>query len=275
MTDRPLLVGAEATNPRSITIWSAIRDYFLANDFPMEYVLYSTYDAMDQALLRGDLDVAWNAPMAHAQCLIQSDGACRTLAMRDVDEAVTSLIITRPETGIEDLEGLRGRSIALGVEVSSELRLLPVHELKQAGFDLEKDAQVVDLAPQTYPGGKAWVNDGMIFEEVQAGQVDAGVIFAPYLPRLLEHYELDESAVRVVWQSTPFDHCAFTGRAALPESVGDRFVELLLAMDPSDPDIAEMMTLEGMRTRWLPAKTEGWNALVDAVKSVDLVGATF
>ena len=55
MTDRPLLIGAEATNPRSITIWSAIRDYFIANDFPMEYALYSTYEAMDSALLRGDL----------------------------------------------------------------------------------------------------------------------------------------------------------------------------------------------------------------------------
>ncbi len=274
MTDRPLLVGAEATAPRSITIWSTIRDYFVANDFPMDYVLYSTYEAMDQALLRGDLDIAWNAPMAHAQCLIQSDGACRTLAMRDVDDAVTTVIIAKSDSGIKDLEDLRGRSVALGVEASSELRLLPLHELRQSGFDLEREATVVDLEPRVYPGGKAWVNDGMIFEAVLGGQADAGAIFAPYLPHLLKQHQLKESEIRVVWRSTPFDHCAFTGRPALPQEVGDRFVELLLAMDPSDPELAEMMKLEHLE-RWLPARESGWDALVDAVKEADLVGATF
>ena len=109
---------------------------------------------------------------------------------------------------------------------------------------------------------------------IRRSPADAGAIFAPYLPHLLEHHQLKESDIRVVWQSTPFDHCAFTARPALPQEVGDRFVELLLAMDPSDPEIAEMMKLENLE-RWLPAQESGWDSLVDAVKDADLVGATF
>ena len=274
MTQQRLIVGAQASQAKGITIWGTIRDYFRANDVPMEYALFSSYETMSGALLRGEIDIAWNAPMAHVQCLIQSEGACRTLAMRDVDKNVRSIVIAKAGSGIEAVDDLRGRKVALGVPVSSELRLLPLHGLRASGFDLEREAELVDLEPQTYPDGQAWVDDGMIFKAVLAGEVDAGVIFEPYLPRFLQRAELEESAVQVVWASEPFCHCAFTARPGYPEEAGDQFVELLTAMDASDPEIAEMMQLENL-SQWLPAEGSGWDALVDAVQEADFVGATY
>ena len=76
--DRALLIGATASDPRSsVPIWNAIRKYLTEAGFPVEYALYSTYDAMCAGLLDGQVDIAWNAPMAHAQSLIQSNGECR------------------------------------------------------------------------------------------------------------------------------------------------------------------------------------------------------
>lgn len=273
-TNRPLLVGAEATAPSSITIWSAIRNYFNANALPMDYALFSTYDAMGQALLRGEIDIAWNAPMAHAQALIQSDGACRTLAMRDVDNDVRTLIIVPAASDIASLDDLRGRGIALGLPISSELRLIPVRQLRDAGLDIERDCNIIDLEPREYPGGKRWIDDRMIYHAVMTGQADAGVIFEPYLGALLKHDKRSLEDVRIVWHSDAYCHCAFTARPGLPRETAARFVELLIAMQPDTDELREMMQLERLQ-QWLPAQDDRWDTLVAAIRDADLVGATF
>src|SRR5262249_18685082 len=42
---RPLLVGAQASEPNGVLIWRTIRQYFIASGVPMDYALFSTYDA--------------------------------------------------------------------------------------------------------------------------------------------------------------------------------------------------------------------------------------
>ena len=278
MEDRPsdvLLVGATAAQPQhAVLIWNAIRRYFNENGMPVEYALYSTYEAMCSALLRDELDIAWNAPMAHAQSLLRSGGACRTLAMRDTDQDVTTVIVARPDAGIASVDDLRGRRVALGVPISAELRLVPAEELARAGLDVDADCTLVDLEPREYPNGEQWIDDRLIFDAVIDGTADAGAIFEPWLAPLMRKRGLDSDEIVVVWRSEPFCHCAFTARPGLPRAVGDRFVELLVAMDSSDPRIAEMMKLEYLE-RWLPADDEGWSGLMGAVERTGLTGKTF
>ena len=57
---RRLLIGATAADPaNAVVIWNAIRRWFVEHGLPVEYALYSTYDAMGRALLSGQLDIAW------------------------------------------------------------------------------------------------------------------------------------------------------------------------------------------------------------------------
>ena len=91
--DRPLLVGAQATEPRGVTIWRTIRQYFLSTGIAMDYALFSSYEALNGALLGGFVDIAWNAPLAQAQTLILGGGACRALAMRDTDRQVATVVL--------------------------------------------------------------------------------------------------------------------------------------------------------------------------------------
>ncbi len=272
---RPLTVGATAADPdNAVTIWNAIRAWFVATGLPIEYALFSSYNALCGALLRGEIDIAWNAPMAHAQSLLVSGGSCRTLAMRDTDQDVATVIIARADTGIEHPEDLRGRRLALGIPTSTELRLIPVHQLRQVGLDLETDCILVHLEPREYPGGARWVDDFMIFDAVLDGTADAGAIFQPWLAPLLANAGPRAGEVRVVWRSAPFCHCAFTARPGLPVDVGDRFVELLVSMDPAAPEIATMMRLEHLE-RWLPADGQGWQPVMEAITAAGLRGATF
>jgi ABC-type phosphate/phosphonate transport system substrate-binding protein len=273
--ERPLLVGATAANPgTAVTIWNAIRQWFTANDFQMEYALYSSYNALCGALLRGEVDVAWNAPMAHAQSVLVSAGACQTLAMRDTDEDVATVIVARRDAGIDRPEDLRGRRLALGVATSTELRLIPVHQLRRAGLDLETECVLVELEAREYPGGGRWVDDSLIFNAVLDGAAEAGTIFEPRLDRLLQRAGPRAGEVKIVWRSSPFCHCAFTARPGLSTPVSDRFVQLLLSMDSGDPEIAEMMRLEHLQ-RWVPADERGWQSTMAAITEAGMEGVTF
>jgi ABC-type phosphate/phosphonate transport system substrate-binding protein len=274
-TDRPLLVAATAADPsHAVTAWNGIRRWFTAHGMPIEYALFSTYDGLCRALLDGAVDIGWNAPMAHAQSLIVSGGACRTLAMRDTDQDVATLIIALTSSGITSVEDLRGRTVAVGVPTSTELRLIPAHQLRAEGFDLETDCVHADIEPRAVPNGQLWVDDFLIFDAVRDGSADAGVIFEPWLDHLVSKRGLAPEDVTVVWRSEPFCHCAFTARPGLPAEVADRFVELLTSMDPEEPAVAEIMRLEHL-TRWLPADDDGWTGVIDAIRSGELEGATF
>ncbi|MDA3041222.1 MAG: phosphate/phosphite/phosphonate ABC transporter substrate-binding protein [Actinomycetota bacterium] len=273
--ERPLLIGATAADPRNVVvIWNAMRRWLTEHGMPVEYALFSTYDAMGRALLDGMIDVAWNAPMAHAQSLMTSGGACRTLAMRDTDQDVAAVIIALTSSGITSVEDLRGRTLAVGVANSTELRLIPAHQLRAQGFDLETDCTHAEIEPRPAANGIRWVDGFLIFEAIRDGRADAGVIFEPMLDHLVRKRGLDSDDITVVWRSEPFCHCAFTARPDLPAAVSTRFVELLTAMDPDDPSIAEMMRLEHL-TRWLPATDDGWSGVIDAIRAANLEGATF
>jgi ABC-type phosphate/phosphonate transport system substrate-binding protein len=274
-TDRPLMVGATAADPRNaITFWNAMRGWFGEHDLPIDYALFSTYDALCRALLDGAVDIAWNAPMAHAQSLMVSGGACRTLAMRDTDQDVASVVIALTASGISTVDDLRGRTVALGVPTSTELYLIPVQQLRAAGLDLDADCIRADIEPRSYPNGQRWVDDFLIFDAVKEGRADAGVIFEPWLAHLTRKRGLQPEDVTVVWRSKPFCHCAFTARPGLPDDVGTRFVQMLSSMDPHDPGVAEMMRLEHL-TQWLPATDDGWNDVMDAIRAGNLEGSTF
>ncbi len=272
---RPLMIGATAADPkRAVFIWNAIRKYFNGAGLETEYALYSTYDALCAAVLDGHVDIAWNAPMAHAQLLLRSPDACRTLAMRDTDEDVHSLIVARADAAIADLDDLRGRRLALGVDISSELYLLPASQLAEAGLDITSDCELVELEATEYSNLQMWVDDRTIFGAVMDGRADAGVIFEPWLGYLLRRHELAPDDIVEVWRTRPYCHCAYTSGPSLSDTDSERFVELLVAMDSEDPDIAEMMRMEHL-TKWVRATDDGWNDLMGAVRNADLVGKIF
>jgi ABC-type phosphate/phosphonate transport system substrate-binding protein len=271
--ERPVVVGALALDPNGVTIWRTVREYFIANGMPMDYALFSSYEALDQALLGGAVDIAWNAPMAQAQALIQSGGACRALAMRDTDRGVTTAIIVRAGSAIQGLEDLRARRLAMGEPGSSELAVIPAYQLRREGFDVRKECEVVYLEPTPYPGGRH-VDVMTIVAALEDGEVDAATVFEPYFDLLAERGRLDRSAFRVVWRGRPFSHCGFAARPGLSEETASRFVRLLTAMDYGNRDIKEMMDLEHLRA-WVPADGSGWDDLVAGVREADLVGAVY
>jgi ABC-type phosphate/phosphonate transport system substrate-binding protein len=139
-----LKIGAVAYAPKVVTIWEGIREYLRGRGLGTEYVLYSSYPALVEALVAGHIDIAWNTPLAYLQARERLGGQCLVLGMRDSDVSFTTVFITRADSLIHSLSDLKGKRFALGSRDSSHAAILPVHFLRgsrpRSGEGSESDA---------------------------------------------------------------------------------------------------------------------------------------
>jgi ABC-type phosphate/phosphonate transport system substrate-binding protein len=255
-------IGAVAYSPAAVTIFRDLTRYLGERGLKADYVLYSNYDSLLGALDRGEVDIAWNTPLAHAQFHVRSGGACRTLVMRDVDVGVRSVLVARPGAQIKSVADLAGKRLVLGSEQAAEATVLPRHFLKQEGVELDR-VTIVSLEREVDSAGNPCASPGHVLAALRAGRGDAGIITSD----LWEHVQASEAgkpnALQLVWTSPPFSHCVFTASDKLDDQRAAKFTELMQAMRPAGPT-RELMELEGTR-KWLAGSSEGFADLIEAV----------
>ena len=140
---KPILIGAVAYAPPVVDIWTGMRDYFGTVGPAIDYLLFSNYDRQVQALLDRQIDIAWNTNLAWVKVHRATGGACRALAMRDVDARFTTIVAARTDSGIASLADVRGKRLALGSADSVQAAILPRHFLQQAGIQPSTDCTLL------------------------------------------------------------------------------------------------------------------------------------
>ena len=58
MLDQSIFLGAVAYDPKVVTIWEGMRDYFRDAGVDFDFALFSNYERQVETLLRGHIDVA-------------------------------------------------------------------------------------------------------------------------------------------------------------------------------------------------------------------------
>lgn len=249
-------VGAVAAGPSVAAIWEGMRAYFEEAGVPIEPVLFGSYEEQTEALLNRRIDIAWNGPVAYVRCAARAPD-CQVLAMRDVDVDCTTVMIARADSGVTGLADLRGKRLALGDGGARRGAILPLHYLRQAGLDAERDLTLLSLA-----AGKA--GDLEVLRALRKGAADAGMMGRPTWDGESAAGRVDRATLRCVWQSAPYSHCNFTALPDFDPAVAQRWTDALLKMDYGDPRWRPVMDLEGL-TSWEPGRTEGYEDLVEAL----------
>lgn len=272
--DRPILVGAVAYDPRAVSIWEGMRDYFRQAGPPTDYVLFSNYDRQIQALLDRHIDIAWNTNLAWVKVHRKTSGTCRALAMRDVDVQFTTTFIARVDSGITSLSDIRGKRLALGSADSAQATILPVHYLWQAGVDPGRDCEVLRFDLDVGKHGDTGTSELEVLRALHEGRADAGALGDTTWTRQLAEGRIDSRLIQPVWTSPGYCHCVFTALSDLSADVGRQWTEALLAMRYDDPRWRHLMDLEGLE-RWVAAEPEvleGYRVLFEAVERQGLAG---
>ncbi len=263
-------LGAVAYNPKVVTIWEGMRQYFHDEaQLPVEIVLFQSYEAQVLALLGQPddvvprIDIAWNTNLAYLQADEWSDHRCRAIGMRDTDLNWMTKIVAVTDGPISTLADLRNRTLALGSRDSGHAAILPVFFLEQQGMREGSDYQTLRFNSDLGKHGDTGTSEVDVVRAVLDGRADAGAIGSPFWTTVRNEHLVPEGALTEIWSSPPYNHCMFTARPDFDQEQERRFVEALAAMNYDNPAHRVILDAEGLQ-RWLPPHLDGYGALREA-----------
>jgi phosphate/phosphite/phosphonate ABC transporter binding protein len=265
---KPILIGAVAYAPQVVPIWDGMREYFREVGPEIDYILFSHYERQVQALLDRQIDIAWNTNLAWIRVHRATGGACRALAMRDVDARFTTVIVARTDSGIASLADLRGKRLALGSADSIQAATLPRYFVQKAGVQPETDCTLLRFDLDVGKHGDTGTSELEVLRALREGQADAGALAESTWNRQAAQGRIDTQQIRPIWTSPAYCHCNFTALADFPEELAQRWTQALLAMSYDNPRWRGLMDQEGLK-RWICADEsilDGYRVLFDAVE---------
>ena len=257
-------VGAVAYHPRIVTIWEAFLEHFEREGVATDYILYSNYERLVEAVLRGDVEVGWSTNTAFVALEQQLGREARTLGMRDVDAEFATLIVTRRGEAFGEVGELAGRRLALGSRDSGHAAILPLHYLREQGLDAASECDLVRFDTDLGKHGDTGDSELRVIRAVAEGAADAGALGEPTLAAFRADRVPAVADLEVAWRSPTYYHCNFTALPSLDGGLAERWQQALLAMSYDDERVRQAMTLEGVK-RWLPGDRAGYKPLAAAM----------
>lgn len=261
------MLGAVAYCPEVVTIWDGFKRWFEEHSFPFDTILYTNYEMQVQAHLEGQIDVAWNSPLAW----IQTERIARlrgleasAIAMRDTDQDLSSVVIVRIDSAIDSVDDLKNKVVGVGAHDSPQATLIPLNHLACNGIIPYSDFTVL---PFDRLVGKHGDHIGGERDEMVAlieGRCDAACLIESNYVAFCREGLISTASTRVVTKTNPFDHCCFTSINGRRDDMVEQFTTLLLGMSYEDEIIRPLFDLENL-SAWLPGRTKGFAQLEEAV----------
>ncbi len=246
----------------------AIQEHFATQGIDLDWVLYSNWDALVDAFVNKEIDLAWNGPLAYIKIKRRLNDPCRVVAMRDVDLNLVTHFITQPDSEILTVEDLNGKSFALAGRGSVEAGLLAYHYLKQVGINPGQDLARFSFYDDRHPASLPDQRD--VVERVRTGEYDAGAVSGTTIEKMEEDGSLPRGAVRIFWTSPGYSHCCFTAHSDMDGALSQKITEAFVSMDYDDAVGKTAMDAEGCKA-FLPGITEGWETLEHVAEEEGLI----
>ncbi|MDB4965822.1 MAG: hypothetical protein JWN44_1511 [Myxococcales bacterium] len=259
-----ILLGAVAYDPKVVTIWEGIREYFRAEGVDLDFALFSNYERQVATLLAGHIDIAWNTPLGHVRVQRRTEGRARSLGMRDTDRDFHAKIVVRRDAGIRTLADLPGKILAVGSRDSTQARILPLHFLRKEGVALDR-VQLLPFDTDLGKHGDTGASELDVLRALADGRAHAGAVGDLVWINEQSAGRIDPQLVDVLYTTPGFDHCMFDALPSLSEAKVEAFQRALFAMRWEEPAHRRLLELEGLR-EWMPPREEGYDSLRRALE---------
>ena len=270
---KPIVVGSVAYDPKIVTIWDIIRDYFNDNGVRLDYVLFSNYEAQIEYLLSGKIDIAWNTNVAWVRTYELSNHKAEALLMRDTDIDFKSVFIAKTKSKISSIEDLQNKKFGLGSADSAQAAILPLKYLQNELQDKINTVELVRFNSDLGKHGDTGRSEFDTLDAIRDGKIDAGAIGISTWIRVLEEGMFPAGEIEAFYTSEGYCHCNFTALDSLDESVKRIFTQTMLSQDSNDPIIKKMMQMEGLN-KWVVTtanELKGYDILTQAMKEQSLM----
>jgi len=242
--------------------------HFRRHGIELDWVLYSDYDALVEAFVRREIDLAWNAPLAYVKIKRRLQDPCQVVAMRDVDVNFTTHFIIHAGSDIITVQDLKGKRVALGSRGSMQAGLLPYYFLQQLGLDPARDLAVCSFYEERQ--GNSHLDERDVVERVGRREYDAGAVSQRTIETLQAEGALAVDGLRIIWSSPGYSHCCFTAQSDMDPALVEKITQAFVTIDAQDS--AGKAVLEGEACKaFVPGITTGWETLEKAAEQLSIL----
>jgi ABC-type phosphate/phosphonate transport system substrate-binding protein len=257
-----------AASPTYISVFRGLQTHFRRQGIEIDWVLYSDYDALVEAFVKREIDLAWNGPLAYVKIRRRLDDPCRVVAMRDVDVQFTTHLVTSSTSALRTVHDLKGKRVALGSRRSVQAGLLAYYFLQQMGIDPTHDLAACTFYEERQSSVRSDERD--VIARVSQGEYDAGAVCQRTLEVLQEEGVLTPGSLRLLWSSAGYSHCCFTAHSDMDTALAQKITQAFVSITAKDA--AGKAVLEGEACKaFLPGTLEGWDTLEKAAEQEGLL----
>jgi len=226
----------------------------------VEFTPVSDYPAAVETLVNKKVDLVWFGGFTFVQANLRSGGKVVPLAQREEDTKFQSVFIAKTDSGIKSLADMKGKQISFGSQSSTSGHLMPRSFLLQANINPEKDFRRL-----AYSGA----HDATI-ASVVSGKVDAAALDITVWKKFVSENKVDTQAVNVFFTTPGYFNYNWSVHADMPAAMQAKVKAALLALDPANPEHAEILRLN-RASRYIATTPDNYKGLEAAARSAGLL----
>ena len=163
-----------------------------------------SWEGLAKSLANGETDLALMGPWGYVLANHAARAQVVATILYDGKPEYFALMITHPDSGINSVADLKGKTFAFGDKGSTSGYLIPLHFFMSRGIDPEKHFSKV-----------LYTRHQAIETQVAAGQLDAGADYNRNRNAMIEQGLIKAERSKVIWQSAPLPNDAFAVSEAL------------------------------------------------------------
>jgi phosphonate transport system substrate-binding protein len=224
------------------------------------FTAVTDYPAAVESLVNKKVDLVWFGGFTYVQAKLRSGDKVVPLAQREEDTRFQSVFIAKTDSGIKTLADMKGKQISFGSASSTSGHAMPRGVLVQAGINPEKDFKRI-----AYSGA----HDATIASVVN-GKVDAAALDITVWKKFVAENKVDTQAVNVFFTTPTYFNYNWSVHADMPVSLQNKIKSALLALNPANPEHAEILRLN-RATRYIETKPENYKELEAAARNLGLL----
>lgn len=268
-------LGAVMSSPTVPEIWWEFGKYLKDHGLELEMVYHDFYKPQIASFIRGEIDITWNGPLGFIATDHFSKGKQLNGPMRDTDISTKSLILVREDSDIQSVADLKGKVIGFGATDSAEGRIAPISYLRNEGLELGRDYQEKNYsADPDQLFGTFSQGEKKALQALKNKEVDASACWIGMYNNWVNNPEIDTDGVRILTETSSYSHCIFCGHPDLDVDLYNKFVDLMLNMDKSDPRVIKGMEMEHLN-EWVEGQTDNFKLLKDGCEYLHIFDSDF
>lgn len=230
---------------------------------PVKYVPVKSYPAAVIAFENDEVQLAWFGGFTGVQARAKVPGS-RAIAQGVEDKAFKTYFIANEATGLKkdpELDrGMAGKTFTFGSRSSTSGRVMPEYFIEQR----------FGKAPDQVFSKVGFSGDHTrTIQLVQSGAFQVGAVDCSVWDLEKKAGHIDESKVKIIWESPPFPDYQWTVRGDLDKTFGDGFTDKLRT---ELIGIADPMILEPFgRSKFVAADNDEYKPIEDVAKKDGLL----